>query len=186
LAKTGKISNFTVLLTGFILLLLSGFLNNPATILTIGLASMLTYIVVSGLDVLFNEDSAMGMAKAGLATFLYLEVLDASFSFDGVVGAFAVSNNIFLIAIGLGIGAAYIRSLTVYLVRKGTLAEYKYIEHGAHWAIGSLAMLLLATTFIDIPDTVTGLIGVVFIGLSFAHSLIENKRSSNVTAGMLK
>src|SRR5262249_34473333 len=84
----------------------------------------------------------LNLARLGLFTFLYLEVLDASFSFDGVVGAFAITDMIFVIALGLGIGACYIRALTVYLVRKGTLAEYVYLEHGAHWAIGALAVLL--------------------------------------------
>lgn len=169
LSKMGRITNVTVLLAGTILLILSATLNNTA-ILATGLASMLVYTVVNSLDIFFNEDSAINLAKAGLATFLYLEVLDASFSFDGVVGAFAVSNNIFLIAIGLGIGAVYIRSLTVYLVRKGTLNDYKYLEHGAHWAIGVLALLLLATTLVNIPSIITGLIGLVFIGLAFLQS----------------
>ncbi|MDO9355192.1 MAG: DUF475 domain-containing protein, partial [Solirubrobacteraceae bacterium] len=71
------------------------------------------------------------VAKGGLASFLYLELLDASFSFDGVIGAFAISKNIIIIAIGLGLGALYIRTLTVYLVRQGTLSEYRFLEHGA-------------------------------------------------------
>ena len=85
------------------------------------------------------------VGKAAFFLFLYLEVLDASFSFDGVIGAFAITSNILIIAAGLGIGAMYVRSLTVYLVRKGTLSEYVYLEHGAHWAIGSLAVVLLLT-----------------------------------------
>ena len=80
--------------------------------------------------------------RAGFFLFLYLEVIDASFSFDGVVGAFAITDRIFVIAVGLGIGAMLHPALTVYLVRKGTLAEYVYLEHGAHWAIGALAVLL--------------------------------------------
>src|SRR3546814_2035768 len=60
------------------------------------------------------------VAKAGFGAFLYLEVLDASFSFDGVIGAFALSNNLFIIAIGLGIGAMFVRSMTIFLVKQGT------------------------------------------------------------------
>ena len=81
--------------------------------------------------------------KAAFFMFLYLEVLDASFSFDGVIGAFAITNDIVLMALGLGIGAMYVRSLTVYLVRQGTLDDYVYLEHGAHYAIGALAVILL-------------------------------------------
>jgi hypothetical protein len=65
-----------------------------------------------------KKEVTQTMAKAGLSLFLYLEVLDASFSFDGVVGAFALSKNIFIIALGLGIGAMFVRSLTIMLVRK--------------------------------------------------------------------
>ncbi|MFC7467892.1 DUF475 domain-containing protein [Actinomadura keratinilytica] len=108
--------------------------------------------------------------------FLYLEVLDASFSFDGVIGAFAITNDIVLMALGLGIGAMYVRSLTVYLVRQGTLDDYVYLEHGAHYAIGALAVILLVTIRFQISEMITGLIGVVLIGLSFWSSVRRNKR----------
>ena len=83
---------------------------------------------------------AKAAGKAAFFLFLYIEVLDASFSFDGVVGAFAITSDPIIIALGLGfIGAMFVRSLTVYLVRQGTLSEYVYLEHGAHWAIGALS-----------------------------------------------
>ncbi len=116
------------------------------------------------------------LAKPGLFLFLYLEVLDASFSFDGVVGAFAITDRLFIIAAGLGIGAMYIRSLTVYLVRRGTLAEYAYLEHGAHYAIGALAVLLTVGITTEVPDIITGLIGVGFIGAALATSIVANRR----------
>jgi len=114
---------------------------------------------------------ALKTGKAAFFSFLYLEVLDASFSFDGVIGAFAITSDPIIIAIGLGVGAMYIRSLTVYLVRKGTLADYVYLEHGALWAIGSLAVLLLLTIRYEIPEVVTGLIGVGFVILHMAGNL---------------
>ena len=81
-----------------------------------------------------------------------------------------------MIAAGLGIGACYIRSLTVFLVRKGTLQEYIYLEHGAHWAIGALAVLLAVSIQVDVPEVVTGLIGVGFILAAYASSLIARRR----------
>ncbi|WP_069465734.1 DUF475 domain-containing protein [Actinacidiphila rubida] len=114
--------------------------------------------------------------KAAFFMFLYLEVIDASFSFDGVVGAFAISNDIFQIALGLGIGAMYIRSLTVFLVRKGTLDDYVYLEHGAHYAIGALAFILLFTIKYDVSEIVTGLVGVVLIAASYWSSVVRNRR----------
>ncbi|WP_370110052.1 DUF475 domain-containing protein [Streptacidiphilus sp. MAP12-33] len=119
--------------------------------------------------------------KAAFVLFVYLEILDASFSFDGVVGAFAISQDIFQIALGLGIGAVYIRSLTVYLVRQGTLEDYVYLEHGAHYAIGALAVILMASIKYTIPEVVTGLIGVAFIALALLGSELRNRRA--ITGG---
>ena len=111
---------------------------------------------------------ARATGKAGFFLFLYLEVLDASFSFDGVIGAFAITSDPIIIALGLGlIGAMFVRSLTVYLVRQGTLSEYVYLEHGAHWAIGALAFILMISIGVHISEFITGLIGVAFIGASF-------------------
>lgn len=121
--------------------------------------------------------AALGLAgKAAFFMFLYLEVIDASFSFDGVIGAFAITNDIFKMALGLGIGALYIRSLTVFLVRKGTLDDYVYLEHGAHYAIGALAVILLVTIKYEINEVVTGLVGVVLILASFLSSVVRNRR----------
>ncbi|RMB80203.1 DUF475 domain-containing protein, partial [Streptomyces shenzhenensis] len=103
------------------------------------------------------------------------EVLDASFSFDGVIGAFAITNDIVLMALGLGIGAMYVRSLTVYLVRQGTLDDYVYLEHGAHYAIGALAVILMVTIQYQINEVITGLVGVVLIGASFWSSVRRNR-----------
>ena len=103
------------------------------------------------------------------------EVLDASFSFDGVIGAFAITKDIVLIMLGLGIGAMFVRSMTVFLVEKGTLNEYIYLEHGAHWAIGILATLMLVSMFVHVPEVITGLIGVGFIGAAFFSSIREKK-----------
>lgn len=124
-----------------------------------------------------SAGQVVGLAgKAAFFMFLYLEVIDASFSFDGVVGAFAVSNDIFEIALGLGIGAMYIRSLTVFLVRKGTLDDYVYLEHGAHYAIGALAVILLITIKYEVSEVITGLVGVVLIAASYWSSVVRNRR----------
>ncbi|MGA6157347.1 DUF475 domain-containing protein [Stenotrophomonas sp. NPDC087984] len=123
--------------------------------------------------------SVAGLAgKAAFFLFLYLEVIDASFSFDGVIGAFAITNDIFEMALGLGIGAMYIRSLTVFLVRRGTLDDYVYLEHGAHYAIGALAAILLVTIKYEINEVITGLVGVVLIGASYWSSVVRNRREA--------
>jgi hypothetical protein len=125
-----------------------------------------------------NGQLATGAIKAGIGGFLYLELLDASFSFDGVVGAFAITNDIIIIMLGLAIGAMAVRCLTVYLVNEGTLDNYRYLEHGAMYAIGVLALILLCSSFIHLPEVVTGLIGVVIIGIAFYQSVQANKKEA--------
>ncbi|MFF5367880.1 DUF475 domain-containing protein [Streptomyces sp. NPDC013187] len=172
--------------------------DKAETVLLSGIAGLITYMIVGGLSGYFEDKleeeeereheaeekaaregkpkSAVVVAgKAAFFMFLYLEVLDASFSFDGVIGAFAITNDIVLMALGLGIGAMYVRSLTVYLVRQGTLDDYVYLEHGAHYAIGALAAILLVTIRFEINEIITGLIGVVLIGASFWSSVRRNR-----------
>jgi hypothetical protein len=198
LAKAGLVEALSIAVGLLGVVLTARYLagENDRTVLFAGTIGLITYLFVNGLASFFegeeDDDEADGTSgsgatgqavlatgKAGLFLFLYLEVLDASFSFDGVIGAFAVSTNIFVIAAGLGIGAMYIRSLTIFLVRKGTLDEYVYLEHGAHYAIGALAVLLLTSIRFDIPEIVTGLIGVGFIGLAFVSSLNHNRKQKS-------
>lgn len=116
--------------------------------------------------------------KAGFFLFLYLEVLDASFSFDGVIGAFAITSDPIIIALGLGlIGAMFVRSITIYLVKKGSLNEYVYLEHGAHWAIGALAVILIISIGWHVPELITGTIGILFIGAAFISSILRKRKS---------
>lgn len=115
--------------------------------------------------------------KSGIAGFIYLEVLDASFSFDGVIGAFALTSNIFIIMIGLGVGAMFVRSLTIYFVEHKTLSEFHYLEHGAHYAIGILAVIMLLKITMHISEVVTGTVGIGLILVAFLHSVWENKKA---------
>ncbi|WP_374422969.1 DUF475 domain-containing protein [Paracoccus sp. (in: a-proteobacteria)] len=144
---------------------------------------VLTYLAVDMLGhVLDNWNAGPGhadLARGGLGAFLYLEVLDASFSFDGVIGAFALTQNLFLIAIGLGIGAMYVRAMTVMLVERGTLAEFRYLENGAFWSILILSLLMFAQTLRPIPEVVTGLLGASFIGVAFLNSLTWRRKNGD-------
>jgi len=124
-----------------------------------------------------SADVVANVAKSGLVMFMYLEVLDASFSFDGVIGAFAITTDLFIIAIGLGVGAMFVRSLTIMLVEKGTLAEYRYLEHGAFYAIIALAAIMFLKTFMHVPEVITGLIGAGFIIVAMLHSIKDKSDS---------
>ena len=112
----------------------------------------------------------------GLIQFLYLEILDASFSLDGVIGAFAITDDIIIILLGLMIGAVFVRSITIFMVHRGTLDKYMYLEHGAHYAIGALAVIMFLSIQFEIPEIVIGLIGVIIIGLSLFSSIRHNRR----------
>ncbi|MDE3060890.1 MAG: DUF475 domain-containing protein, partial [Pseudomonadota bacterium] len=125
---------------------------------------------------MFGTKGKRARAYAGLSGFLYLNMLDASFSLDAVVGSFAVSDDIVIILLGLTAGAMFVRSMTVYLVQKGTLSRYVFLEHGAHYGIGALAIIMLADLIINVPGLITGLIGLVFILLSLASSVKYNRR----------
>jgi len=186
LSKLGKMEAVEIAVCLAVIYGMSNYLpgHEQLSFLLAAIAGLVTYIVVDGFAALLEseEHGDAGMvARTGLSAFLYLEVLDASFSFDGVIGAFALSNNIFIIAIGLGIGAMFVRSLTIMFVEKGTLDAFRYLEHGAFYAIGALATIMFAGTFYEISEVVTGLIGAGFIGLAFWSSLRHNKRQVEAT-----
>jgi hypothetical protein len=153
--------------------------HEQPTFYVAGMLGLVTYIAVDGVAALLGVGGAAGetVVRSGAASFLYLEVLDASFSFDGVIGAFALSSNLFVIAIGLGIGAMFVRSLTIMLVAQGTLTEYRYLEHGAFYAIVALGVIMFVKTLVHVPEAVTGLIGAGFIVLAFADSVRHNRRA---------
>lgn len=153
-------------------------------VLIAGISGIITYLLIEGIAHYLEKQEAMRAAQcavkpvacAGLVSFLYLELIDASFSLDGVLGAFALSKDIIIITIGLSIGAMFVRSLTIMLVEKKTLAQFLYLEHGAHWAIGALAGLMLVSTVKEVPEVVTGLIGLGFILAAFISSVVHNKK----------
>lgn len=157
--------------------------DEALTFMISGVLGIVTFICVEAIGtVLELREEALraqgAVIRSGLGGFLYLNVLDASFSFDGVIGAFALSNNMVVIALGLSVGAMFVRSMTIMLVRKGTLGEYRYLEHGAFWAIIALGAIMLLSARFHIPEAITGLIGATLIGLSLWWSVRHNQRES--------
>ncbi|HEX4662110.1 MAG TPA: DUF475 domain-containing protein [Candidatus Saccharimonadales bacterium] len=176
------------LATGIVGLLVIGvgvlpFNHHRFETLIAGIVGIGTYLIVHGLTDRYAKKqtaqlkgTAKLMGMAGLFMFIYLEILDASFSFDGVIGAFAITDSVVLIAAGLGIGALWVRSLTVYMVRKGTLKEYVYLEHGAHYTILVLATLLVVSLFVEVPEAVSGSLGIGVIVASVISSILHRRR----------
>lgn len=157
------------------------------SVLISGLAGIITFLAIDGVAHFLEKHEEMRNAKcgvegvkcAGLISFMYLELIDASFSLDGVLGAFALSNDVLIITIGLAIGAMFVRSLTILLVEKKTLAQFIYLEQGAHWAIGALSVIMLVSTVKEVPEVVTGLIGLFFIVAALISSILHNKKQEN-------
>lgn len=181
LVKLGEKSSVGIILTLGIIYVFYLFLNSTEFLIA-GVFGIITHELVHLLGSLMDseEDLTISTAKSGLASFLYLEVLDASFSFDGVIGAFVLSTNIFIIAGGLGIGAYFVRSMTIHLVESDTLAQFKYLEHGAFWSILILATIMFASTLLHIPEIVTGILSVSLIGIAVVHSIYEKKIQNGI------
>lgn len=184
LQKIGHFPAANAIISIIILLITSEFIAKDShAVLFAGILGILTFMLVDGFGETMSHSKAatstdfvVATGKAGLALFLYLEVIDASFSFDGVIGAFAITADPIIILLGLGvIGAMFVRSLTLYLVQKGTLNDLVYLEHGAHWAILTLAFLILVSIKWEIGEVVTGLTGAILIILSFVSSVIYNR-----------
>lgn len=179
LKKFGDVESFKIVLTVAVLFLVAELDGDPAegrSFLIAGILGIVTFFAVELLGkVLEQPRAADGVQRSGLGAFLYLQVLDSSFSFDGVIGAFALSNNLFVIALGLAIGAMFVRTLTILLVDRETLAEYRYLEHGAFWAIIVLALIMLTSVLYEVPEAVTGLVGAVLIALSLLSSIKHNR-----------
>jgi len=186
----GKVSSIAVMIAIAALLFSMTYVDEAQkmVVLIAGLWGILVYVGVDMLSSMLEKSEEGGgevgdmVKKGGIGGFLYLEVLDASFSFDGVIGAFAITNDVVIIMLGLAIGAMFVRSMTVFLVRKGTLDEYVYLEHGAHYAIGILAVIMLASMKWHVPELVTGGVGVAFILASLWSSLQYKKKHAGLEA----
>jgi hypothetical protein len=189
LGALGKVSSISVMISIGVLLGCMGLVSEAQKLVVLisGLWGVLVYVGVDSIsNLLEKEEEGSGVGdmvkKGGIGGFLYLEVLDASFSFDGVIGAFAITTDVVIIMLGLAIGAMFVRSMTIYLVKKGTLDQFVYLEHGAHYAIGILAAIMLASMKYHVPEIFTGLIGVAFIGASVWSSVRHRRKQAAAVA----
>lgn len=170
LARWGTIEEIEIAIVLCLLLLVSHFSSGDgATILASGIVGVVLYIVMEGFLHTLHS-STKRIAQTGLMGFLYLNVLDSAFSLDGVIGAFAISTNVLIIAVGLGIGAYFVRTMTIYIVETGTLSALKYLEHGAHWAILGLALCMATSLIISVSQSIVALTGLIIIGASYVSS----------------
>ncbi len=172
LVRWGRIEAIELAIALATLLSLSYLSDSQAQVLAAGSIGLLTFVVMQGItSTLHIKGGEVAAGAGGAALFLYLNILDSAFSLDGVVGAFALTTAIPIIFVGLGIGAYFVRSITLHLVRKKTLETLTYLEHGAHWAILGLGLSMLMGIVIHVPEAVTGLIGLFFVTLAYVSSI---------------
>lgn len=183
LASVGRLEAVQVGITLGVIVTVASFIHDvdhKLGFIMAGIAGILSHLLVSALEVILHRPSdhddpdaptsEAALHRASLGMFLYLEVLDASFSFDGVIGALAITTNLFLIAIGLGIGALFVRSLTVMMVDRGTLGTFRFLEHGAFYAVLALSIIMFVGVIHPVPEIVAGLVGAICIGASIYSS----------------
>lgn len=176
LAKWGRIEAIEMGFTLLALLLTAFFMPEAAaTILAAGCIGVVLFIAMEGVANAFTLEAA---GAGSVALFIYLNILDAAFSLDGVVGAFAITSQLPAIVVGLGVGAYFVRTMTLFLVRKKTLETLEYLEHGAHYAILGLAIAMFASIFVHVPEAITGLVGLVFVGAALWSSLRKQRKEA--------
>lgn len=150
--------------------------SDPNMMLAAAIGST-TFFIIYGFKELAEkqEKRLAGIgAASGLSMFMYLEVLDATFSFDGVIGAFAFTTNLLLIVIGIGIGAIVVREMTIRGIDH--VAKYKWLKNGAMTAIGFLGGFMVVESFgLDMPIYIPTLATLALLGISFykSHKLLR-------------
>ena len=181
LAVLGKVEAIQIVISVVTLLIVSSLLtaNLQQEFIVAGLWGLVTYVMVDGIGAIIGDDEdsdvSTNIVKQGVAGFLYLELLDMSFSFDGTLSSFSITNNIFIIMLGLGIGAMFVRSMTIHLVETGTLNTYKYLEHSAFWSIGFLSCVMMIDSVYHIHNVVISLVSVILIIAGVIHSIYATR-----------
>lgn len=181
LAKIGVVRGLEFVAV-FIALMLGYHFTQSVPLVLAGIGGCMVFVGMSALKQgMEHVDSWLGAStiaalrvlQGGLGGFLYLEVLDASFSLDGVVAAFAISKNIWVVAAGLGVGAIFVRELTLWMVKTGASATFKYLPNGAFWSILALSVTMFVSVSHEVPEWLVSVVSVGFI----AAALITSKLS---------
>ncbi len=185
LCRLGRIEAIEAAVALIILLVMTGFPHTDRLVeLLSGMIGIIVFILIDGFTVLLDtitgvlpqgseegtERLSTASAASPMALFAYLEMIDVAFSLDGVVSAFAITISVPIMVAGLGIGAYFVRSLTVAFAEGGVIKTLRYLEHGAHYAIGALALSMLVSLSTEVPQWLTASIGLIFVSLAFFSS----------------
>ena len=137
------------------------------------LAGAVAYFITNAFKERAEKAEERMLAGKGSASMfskiLYLEIIDATFSIDGVLGAFAFTLSVPLILIGNGIGAYILRKLTVGNIDR--IKQYAYLKNGAMYSIFALGAVMLSDAFgATLPEWLSPLLTVVIVGYFFLKS----------------
>jgi len=121
-----------------------------------------------------QEKKLLGSAHSDLSKLFFLEIIDTTFSIDGVLGAFAFTLSVPLILLGNGLGAFLVRELTLRNIEN--IKKYAYLKNGAMYSILVLGVVMILHSFhFYIPEYVSPLSTIVIIGFFFWKSKVELK-----------
>lgn len=148
--------------------------SNPLLMLSAAVGNAMFFILYGFREQAQKQEEKLLTGEKHLSDFsklMYLEILDASFSLDGVIGAFAFTTSLPLILIGNGLGALVVRQLTIEGIDK--VAQYKFIKNGALTSIGFLGVfLILESLGVKLPDFLPTLTTLALVGLAFWRSRV--------------
>ncbi len=125
-----------------------------------------------------QETKLLGSSLSDISKLLYLEIIDLTFSIDGVLGAFAFTLSVPLILIGNGLGAIVVRQITVGNIER--IKKYRFLKNGAMYSILALGTVMVCEAFsIHLPQWLSPLSTFIIVGFFFWKSIIDVKRSTN-------
>lgn len=155
--------------------------DNPIMMLSAAIGNAVFFIIYGFKEQAEKKEHELhGANLSDLSKLLYLEILDTTFSFDGVLGAFAFTTNVALILIGNGIGALVVRDITIRGIDH--VAKYKWLKNGAMTSIGFLGVFMMIEAFgIELPEWIPTLITLALVGIAFeaSHRHIRRERANS-------
>ena len=126
-----------------------------------------------------QEKKLLGGIQSDLSKLFFLEIIDSTFSLDGVLGAFAFTLSVPLILIGNGLGALLVRQLTINNIER--IKKYVYLKNGAMYSILVLGIIMILHSFgFKVPEYISPLVTITIIGFFFWKSKVRLKNYGKI------
>lgn len=159
--------------------------EEPLAMLGAAIGNAVFFIVYGFREQAERQEEVLHEVRSDISKLLFLEVLDTSFSIDGVIGAFAFTTNVLLIFVGNGIGALVVRDLTIRGIEKAS--QYRWLKNGAMTSIGLLGVFMILKSFgVHIVEWLPTAVTVGVVGMTFWASHIYLKNNSQTISELDK